>query len=446
MSKRVIKIITLIMVIAMVASLAVGCGGDKGDASSAGSSSGSNGGNGAMDGINATSEEIEALRGTTVTYVTWKDPEQNEDGVAVKKFEEKYGITVNVQLVDQSTYVNTIATDIAAGQQGDVFFENGDFPGSLTVMQPLDAANFDLSDPIWNQALIKASTLEGHAYLVDAISNVWTEVDLCVYNKSLFELANIPTPDKFYEQGKWTFENFRWCAEKISALGKQYMGAGMLGESVLGAAGSSVFTYKDNKMISTVDDHLIDVMKFVADMKSDGIAGLQREDFGNGTVGMALTNCFGLKKTGYFTNINPDHLGATYLPKWSESDKNYVTGIYRGWGLIDGAKNPVGAGLFLREYLDVNNYDLSNTFHNEEVSSFFFQVTGAYSENMIYYHGPDMVKTTGIGSNFHEAWNYTTSANMKAYFDSQANVIEEMCVKANKIIDQERDYIKKTFG
>lgn len=433
MSKKVIRLITLILAVAMIAALAVGCGGDKPDGDK----------DGPLGGVNVDNEAIEALRGTTVTYVTWKDPDLNEDGVAVDAFEEKYGITVNVQLISQGTYVSTIAADVAAGTQGDVFFENGDFPGSLNVMQPLDAAQLDLADPIWNQALIKASTLDGHPYLVDAISNVWTEVDICVYNKNIFDNNGIKNPEEYYKEGKWTFENFRFAAKEVADIDKSYSGAGMLGEAALGAAGSSFFTYKDNQMVVTVDDHLMDVMNFLAQMRADGIAKLDRGGFKDGKQGMALTNCFGLKKTGYFPSINPDHLGATYLPVWEEGDEQQVTGIYRGWGLIDGAKNPVGAGLFLREYLDVNNYDLGNTFHNQEVANFFFQVTGEYSENMIYYHGPDMVKTTGMGSNYHESWNSQSPAQLKGYIQSEMNVMEQMCKKANEIIDKERKWIKE---
>ena len=438
MSKMVIRLITLIIAVAMVACLAVGCGGNSDNPGSKPDSSkpsGDNGGNGT--GMLA-SVNPEDYRGTKVVYASWKDPYQNEDGVAVDAFKAKYGMEFEWQQVDQGKYVSLIATSISNGTQADVFFENGDFPGSLTVMQPLDAAMLDLEDPIWNKALIKASTLEGHPYLVDAISNVWTEVDICVYNKNIFESNGFTTPTEYYEAGKWTFANFRNAAKQVADLGKEYSGAGILGESALGAAGSSFFTYKDNAMHVSVDDHLREVMVFLAEMKDDKIAKLDRGGFNEGKQGMALTNCFGLKRTGYYTTINPEHVAATYLPVWKEGDPQKVTGIYRGWGLIEGAKNPVGAGLFLRQYLDVNNYDLDATFHNTDVANFFFQVTGQYSEDMIYYHGPDLVKTTGMGELYHEAgWNNNSAANVNGYIDKHLNTMNEMVRKANEIIAEE---------
>lgn len=436
MNSKLIKILAMVISLVMVASTVSGCGKETTDN---------------KDNENANSlnnkflVDSEEYRGTSVTYVTWKDPEKNEDGPVIEAFEQKYGIDVNIQLVDQGTYLSTIAASIASNQQGDIFFENGTFPGSLSVMQPLDNAMLNLNDPIWNQATIKASTLDGHPYLVDTISNVWAEVDICVYNKKIFEDNNITSPAEYYEAGKWTFEAFKECAKQVSALGKEYVGAELLGEPALGAAGCSIFTYKDNKMITTVDEHLYEVMNYLSQMNSDGYVRFGRTGFTDGKVGMALTNCFALKKTGYFTTINPEHLGATYLPTWKEGEENKVTGIYRGWGLIKGAKNPVAAGLFLREYLDVNNYDLSKTFHSQEVSDFFFQVTGTAAENILYYHGPDMVTTTGMGEAYHEYWATFSPSQIRGRIESNLNVMNSMCDKANEIIETERKWLKENY-
>ncbi len=433
MSKLFTRFIALIMMIVLVASFGAGCGNSDAENSD---SSGSKANNGISAGI-----DPEDYRDTEVTYVTWKDPNLNEDGLAVEKFEKEYGIKVNVQLVAQSKYVNTIAADIAAGTQGDIFFENGTFPASLNVMQPLDAACLDLSDPIWNQALVKASTLAGHPYLVDTVSNVWSEVDICVYNKHIFESNNITSPEEYYEAGKWTFANFRKAAADVSALGKDYTGACLIGNPALAAAGSAFFTYKDDRIHSKVDDHLYQVMNFLSQMHSDGLVTLSRSDFQDGRHGMAITNCFGLKKTGYFTQLNPDQLGATYMPKWDENSEHQVSGIYRGWGLIDGTDNPVAAGLFLREYLDVNNYDLEETFQNKEVGNFFFQVTGEYSESTLHYL--NLKSAVGMGELYNESWSTNTPDQMKTYIDSNLHVINQMCDKANDIIAKELKQIEE---
>lgn len=73
--------------------------------------------------------------------------------------------------------------------------------------------------------------------------------------------------------------------------------------------------------------------------------------------------------------MNADNIGFTYLPDWSKSQKAVTTGLFRGWGIVKGSKNPVAAGLFLRYYLDVNNYNTSSAFINSAAESFFFKIT-----------------------------------------------------------------------
>ena len=210
MSKTIIRLITLTLAVLMVASCFIGCGTNtdgKQDAANTPSAPTTN----TNDLANGMLPEVnpEDYRGTKVVMATRTDPFSNEDGPVCTKFEEVYGIDFEPVLIAGDDFVSTIAARIAADQQTDVYYENGDFPGSLTVMQPLDAAKFDLTAPIWNQALIKASTLDGHPYLVDAISNVWTELDICVYNKNIFQNAGLSTPEELYKAGKWTFANFR---------------------------------------------------------------------------------------------------------------------------------------------------------------------------------------------------------------------------------------------
>ena len=421
---------------------------DSSDSSGTQSSSGSSGGtSSSSSGSNGNSKFLvdpEDYRGTTVVYVTWKDPALSEDGEVIEAFEKKYGITVKVQLVDQEKYLSQISASIASGQQGDIFFENGTFPGSLSVMQPLDNAMLNLNDPIWNKSTLNASKIGGHSYLVDTISNIWSEVDICVYNKKIFADNNLTTPEELYKAGKWTFENFRLLAQQVSALGKDYIGAEINSETALGAAQVGFFSYKNEKMSVAVNDKLYEVMRFLAQMKADGIAEIGHRAFNDGKTGMGLTNAFALKKSGYFTSINPDHVGVTYLPVWKEGDKSVPTGIYRGWGLIKGAKNPVAAGIFLREYLDINNYDVSNAFLTDELADFFFQVTGV-SSDMYYYYGNSMVKSTGLGTEFADRWSTTSPDQIRTYIEGQLNVMNEMSAKANEIIQTEKEWLAEEY-
>lgn len=158
----------------------------------------------------------------------------------------------------------------------------------------------------------------------------------------------------------------------------------------------------------------------------------------------AVFNITGKEAEIRVSSINPDHVGVTYLPVWKEGDKNVQTGIYRGWGLIKGAKNPVAAGIFLREYLDINNYDVSNAFLTDELSNFFFQVTGV-SSDIFYYYGNSMVKSTGLGTEFADRWSTISPDQIRTYIEGQLNVMNEMSAKANEIIQTEKEWLKEEY-
>ena len=49
----------------------------------------------------------------------------------------------------------------------------------------------------------------------------------------------------------------------------------------------------------------------------------------------------------------------------------YFSAIYRSYGICRGAKNPEGAGYFLRYYLDPLNYDYDEAFINEAARDFY---------------------------------------------------------------------------
>ena len=80
---------------------------------------------------------------------------------------------------------------------------------------------------------------------------------------------------------------------------------------------------------------------------------------------------------------------------------------------------------------------MESTFHNEEVAAFFFVISEEGANDTIYYHGPNLVKATGKGSNFHESWSNYAPDELRSYLESQRPVMNEMCIKANEMIDAE---------
>ena len=139
-----------------------------------------------------------------------------------------------------------------------------------------------------------------------------------------------------------------------------------------------------------------------------------------------------------FTDL-PSYNGKAYTP----------TGLVRGWGICRGAKNPVAAGIFLREYLDVNNYDLDATFHNEDASNFFFKVTGE-AQNINYYYTEGMAVANGNTEReikYFEQWSFRSSpSQVRSYIDSKIPTLERIVEQANKVMESETKWLNENFG
>ncbi len=366
-TKLIVRALCLVLVLVM----ALGCIGCNGDNGGSGDKGGPN--KGGNSNVNA-----EKYRGTTVVYATWKNPYQNEDGKVVDDFQKKYGIKVEIDTTPQATYVQEIAGKIAAGESPDIFFDNCFFPASISCLQPIDAMQLDLTDGIWDKGMLEMSKLGGKSFLVNTVGNIWAEVDCLFYNKKIFADNNITTPEDYVKAGKWNFAALTKCMKDVKNAG--YIGGYVDVQSLLASTGAGFYKYENGRFSNGVTPMTTTVIKQISQWVSDGLIRDPREynllqNFIKGDCGIAITNAYGMKATGYFGKMNPNDVGFTYIPQYDDSNKAYTTGLFRGWGLVRGAKNPVAAGIFLRYYLDAGNYDTASAFINKEAQNFFFKLT-----------------------------------------------------------------------
>lgn len=335
----------------------------------------------------SSGDALKKLRGTTVKYATWKDPALNEDGPVVESFQKKYGIKVEIVNIAQGSYASTIQGLIASGKSPDVYFCNGDFPNNLACLQPISTAKIDMNDSIWDQSTFNMTKFKGESYLCNTIGNIWNEVDCLFYNKSLWKQAGInSTPAEFDKAGKWNWDTLEQIMTSVGKL-KNCVGGVLHTEPMVGSTGNGIFLYENGKFTSGLESSFYgDVVKKLATWKQNGLTSGSRDIFASGKAGIFVSNAYGLKRTGYLANAKWDDIGCYYIPDFDSNHKATETGIFRGWGIIRGAKNPEGAGVFLRYYLDVNNYDSSEAFINKEAETFFFQLTtGQQSKKNPYF-------------------------------------------------------------
>ena len=340
--------------------------------------------------------------GTSITYATWRNPALYEDGPVVAEFEKKYNIKVNIDLMTEESYTNTVLGRIASGKSPDVYFSTYTFPYCLDALQPIDAAKLNLNESLWDKSLIDIATVGGKTYLVDTVGNIWKDEDMIVYNKKIFRDNGWTTPEEYYAAGQWNYKAMEKCMKQVASLGSDYIGGAIHLEGLIHAAGASVIGMKDGKFYNgTTNTVTQDIMRWAATGLKEGWISTPSiytalNQFPTGKVGVAVLHSFSLKKTGYLRNMKASDIGFTFLPSW-EDGKYTPTSFVRGWGICKGAKNPVAAGIFLRNYLDVNNYDTTSAFISQEAENFFFKLTSTNSANKNFYfcYGSGVTGITG---------------------------------------------------
>ena len=379
-----VRIGALFLALIMVV-LAAGCKGENSDKTSGNKKPPSKSETVVNDNVNPSD-----YSGTEITYATWRNPALYEDGPVVEDFEKKYGIKVNVDLINEEDYTNTVLGRIASGKSPDIYFSTYTFPYCIDALQPIDAAKLNLEESIWDKSLINISTVKGKTYLVDTVGSIWKDEDMVVYNKKIFRDNNWTTPEEYYEAGQWNYDSMKKCMQQVASLGTDYIGGAIHLEGLIHAAGASVIGMKDGKFYNgTTNTVTQDIMRWASTGLKEGWLSTTSiytalNQFPSGKVGIAILHSFSLKKTGYLRNMKASDIGFTYLPSWN-GEEYTPTSFVRGWGLCKGAQNPVAAGIFLRYYLDVNNYDTSSAFISAEAENFFFKLTSTNTENKNFY-------------------------------------------------------------
>ena len=388
--------------------------------------------------MTGTTVNLDKLKGTTVVYATWHDPELNEDGPVVQDFQKKYGINVKIDYIEQGGYVRTVASRIAAGQSPDVYFCTGDFPAAMQCLQSLDATKLDLTDEIWNKTILDVSTYGGKPYLLDTVGDIWAETDCIFYNKKILKQAGFSEvyPNELYEQGKWTWDSMEHIMRECSKLGGGISGAEFyLIDSLANSVGCGMLRNKNGKFSSGIDNKLIEVYKRIASWHTDGLSGKNKWDDGfiAGKVAFVHSNAYGLKQTGHWRDMNWDDIGFVYAPAYDSNSPVYQSALIRGYGLIRGAKNPEGAGVFLRYYLDADNYDNSSAFINDEAATFFYQLTNV-GENYVPYF------------TFHDYIKDLTGFDTKAFMKIPTKVAPDQVESSVKSFEREANNAVKTIN
>ncbi|MBR7133187.1 MAG: extracellular solute-binding protein [Clostridia bacterium] len=159
------------------------------------------------------SAEVSWLLSTTLDTFEANNTEESPNAMyqTLKLWEKHYGTAVNLEVVSWDSFTTYLSTSAASGSTPDVVYGGTTwFPlwPSKGLVQPLDEY-LDLTNEKWNSDIMQQLTWKGKHYV--AYGQTPEYFYIC-YNKSKFELAGEKTPLEHWQDGTWTWTQFKQTA------------------------------------------------------------------------------------------------------------------------------------------------------------------------------------------------------------------------------------------
>lgn len=390
------------------------------------------------------------IKGQTVKFCMTTNELEAEGTNVQQTIEDKIGISCEYMHIPRGAYINDMKIQIQAGNIPDVFCSNDQdmaFPLSIEIAAPINlVSTVDLNEPIWNQNLIKTATIDGNIFMVNTIGTPWCGGNMVYYNKTLFAENGFKTPEEYYEEGNWTWDTMIRVMKDVKALGSDYIGGSVDVARMGDSMGVSFVMYDWNTATYSSGigkRELVTAYQKYADMRAQGLLGGGTDQFIKGKLGIIITGTYGLKATGYFSEMDPNDIGYTYLPSVEGGNEARRSAIHRMYGIVDGAPHANAAGYFLRFFLDPANYDLQSTFITPEAGNFYYGYTNVEAEKMFFNFDDSAAILAGDPGWFNASYNLfrsgaarASSAQVPTEIDAVAGIVDDAVSRCNAIIQK----------
>lgn len=354
---------------------------DANDAESSQSGSQAQSGSSSQSSGNKTAGiDYNSLKGTTVKVLMWRDLTEQEKKT-IANFEKEYSMKVKVEYSNQDNYMTKLASLVSTNDSPDVGLiinsqnRQGCFPiGAATVFQAAAVSKQDLNDSFWDKDAMNNFKIKGKPYAFIAYNNWYNAHGVLMYNADMFKSDGITSPYDLWKAGKWNWDTLKSTAEALKKKGHKY---GMVVNMVynnMASAGTDFVSYDGSTFKSTITDaKTVKAWTFNAQMVEAGLQpvyGTDTNAFQAGEAGMFSTNLWTMRKDGLLNTCKFEVMCVPY-PSPVGEDSIIVAGS-NPFAIPKGAKNPVGAGVFLRYLLDsANNGNFSDISINPKMEEVF---------------------------------------------------------------------------
>lgn len=358
--------------------------------------SGSSNGNTSSNQNNSSNKETnntDSLKGTTVKVLMWRALTEQEKKT-IANFENKTGMKVQVTTDQHSTYMVKLSSLIAAKDAPDVAIiateegSQGCFPlGAAQLYQPAKVSKQDFTDGFWDLDSMDQFKIKGNYYAFISYGSWYNCNGIVLYNDDLFKNYGIKTPKTLWKEGNWNWDTLKQTAQAMKEKGV----IGYFNHSrynLMHSSGTNFVTYDGTSFKSEItSSKVINAWNFNSQMVELGLQpayGTETQSFYEGKTAMVGINLWTMRKEAMYGNVSFKLDAAPFpSPKGQEA---IIPGGANLFAIPKGAKNPVGAGVFIRDFIDPkNNGNFADIAVNPEMEDVFNYCTSKEAKKYYGY-------------------------------------------------------------
>ena len=381
--------------------------------------------------------DLNKLKGTTVKVLMWRSLTDQEKAT-IESFKNKYGITVKIEEapLNSSEYMTKLSSLIASGDAPDIGVQSS-FPlGSASAFQPVDVTKQDFSDPVWDTDLMAKYKLKGYNYVFIANGNWYDNYGIVVFNEDMFTKDGIKTPYQLWKEGNWNWDTLKSTAAELKKKGHKYGYITHVADNLMLSANSGIVTYDGTSFKNSLTDkNTIKAWTFHTQMVEEGLQPTGQDySFNKGETGMMGINSWVMLKGQYLRDCTFKWMCVPFpSPKGEQETVPLYSNLF---GVVKGAKNPVGAGVFLRYFLDPAN---NGNFADRAIDSRFEEVFNYMNQKSVkkcvsYVDGVIGFTNASAQTTMYSELQSATSAQVSTVLQKYRSVIENGVNNVNKRI------------
>ncbi len=337
------------------------------------------------------------LKGTTIEYMYWWNPKEQNEAPAIASFEKATGIKLKPYVASYSGFYSQLAAKVASGNAPDLVRLMGNSADQISSLQPITNSGFDFNDTAWDFNLIADYTLNKKPFAVNLKNSAVMDYAVIYYNKAALKSAEMEDPYTIWKNNPsdWTWSKF-WsmCNTFVKAkasIGGMYYGATFeYPDAYVRAKGGSVYTYDSasGKFKNTVKSAAMEE-GWKTTLKAISNRWLIME---HNSVLFDSGNILFFWSGPYSARVNDDRqwglklsgdLGVVPLPTDSTNQTLYE---YTAFGIPKGAKNVEAVPYYLRWVLDQSSYGANDMWINAEAKAVMdYAASGKYFYGSYWY-------------------------------------------------------------